>query len=475
LPRVARLVLCVLFGALSAGVLGGCLGESDSDKGEKVFLDAGCGNCHTMAAAGTSGKRGPNLDRLRPDTSAVVRQVTNGGNGMPAFADKLSSDEIFQLASYVKDATANASVTGTAAFKPDDTKLAECERTQSWPCYEQAFGNITYNDGPQRSLKLLQARMDAVQAVRTNCHRIAHAMGGAGLALLKTPGRAFAAGNATCWSGYYHGVLEKGFAGVEDDDLNEKARDLCSEGSLRRDLFLTYQCVHGLGHGLMIHTGYDLPRALGTCDALQSDWDQRSCSGGVFMENFTTFYQVQSRWLKANDYLYPCNAVKERHKYFCYYLVTSRILRLVNWEWETVAAVCRRAEANWVGTCFESFGRDVSGFVQDDPRGAIKLCRLAREHLSDCIYAVSRDIVNQDGGRFSRATRFCDQSPNRISRAQCYRGIGTTVAVLANNPRQRGVLCERLTRSPRDAGSCKGGAQFATPDTTPSTGGRNLG
>jgi mono/diheme cytochrome c family protein len=69
--------------------------------GEEVFASAGCGGCHTLAAAGTSGTVGPDLDSLGPTTEQVVAQVTNGGGGMPAFADDLSTEEILAVAEYV--------------------------------------------------------------------------------------------------------------------------------------------------------------------------------------------------------------------------------------------------------------------------------------------------------------------------------------------------------------------------------------
>ena len=40
-----------------------------------------------------------------------------------------------------------------------------------------------------------------------------------------------------------------------------------SPTAIRRRGFLDYQCRHGLGHGLMIQTGYDLPLALSICGA----------------------------------------------------------------------------------------------------------------------------------------------------------------------------------------------------------------
>ena len=57
-------------------------------------------------------------------------------------------------------------------------------------------------------------------------------MGGAALARFKGDvARAFIDGSPVCASGYYHGVLERGFAGVEDSQLAAKARDLCADRS----------------------------------------------------------------------------------------------------------------------------------------------------------------------------------------------------------------------------------------------------
>ena len=84
---------------------GGAATEGGAD-GETVFAEAGCGNCHTLGAAGASGTIGPNLDETNSSEEAVVSQVTNGGNGMPAFRDQLSDDEIRAVARFVVESTA---------------------------------------------------------------------------------------------------------------------------------------------------------------------------------------------------------------------------------------------------------------------------------------------------------------------------------------------------------------------------------
>jgi mono/diheme cytochrome c family protein len=79
--------------------------KGDSKKGSSVFASGGCGGCHTLAAAHSSGTVGPNLDQLKPDYRAVTAQVTNGGAAMPAFKSKLSAKQIADVSAYVVDST----------------------------------------------------------------------------------------------------------------------------------------------------------------------------------------------------------------------------------------------------------------------------------------------------------------------------------------------------------------------------------
>jgi mono/diheme cytochrome c family protein len=80
-------------------------GEGDAEAGALVFEEAGCGSCHTLEAAGSTGTVGPNLDELQPSLDSVVEQVTNGGGGMPAFGDQLTEQQISDVAAYVVEST----------------------------------------------------------------------------------------------------------------------------------------------------------------------------------------------------------------------------------------------------------------------------------------------------------------------------------------------------------------------------------
>ncbi len=70
-----------------------------------MFASAGCGGCHTLEAAGSSGSIGPNLDESQPDAALVVERVTNGMGAMPAFEGQLDEQQIQDVAAYVVAST----------------------------------------------------------------------------------------------------------------------------------------------------------------------------------------------------------------------------------------------------------------------------------------------------------------------------------------------------------------------------------
>jgi mono/diheme cytochrome c family protein len=75
--------------------------NADAAAGAKVFDSAGCGSCHTLAAAKSSGQVGPNLDEAKLGYDTVLQKVTNGGGGMPAFSGQLSEQQIRDVAAFV--------------------------------------------------------------------------------------------------------------------------------------------------------------------------------------------------------------------------------------------------------------------------------------------------------------------------------------------------------------------------------------
>jgi hypothetical protein len=374
------------------------------------------------------------------EAAIAVAVLANGGSGTP-----------------VARAAPLHPVAGS--FRPDDTSLGDCADQR---CFEQAFGNIAYYRSAEEALTLVED-MYANQA-DAGCHRIVHAIGSA--SLVRNEGdvaRTFAQGGSVCFSGYYHGVLERSLVGVKSRNargLARVARGLCTGVDIDPTIWLRLQCLHGLGHGLMITTGYTLPLSLAVCDRLQTGWAERSCNGGVFMENLGTSYGVASRWLRDDDPVYPCNAVADEDKRTCFDLVTTQILRTVDGDFEEAATICSRVQQRWEGDCFRSLGRDAVSQVGDQPADVLPLCAVARPHgrENECVAGAAATLAsNYKSG--IEAAALCRAAPT-ATRADCYFGVGGLMArFLADDDIPAG--CSTIADGPRDASACvRGGRHY---------------
>jgi hypothetical protein len=340
-------------------------------------------------------------------------------------------------------------------FEPTRVKIEDCS---DQACLEQAYGSLAYYSGPKHALAVLEKE---VGSTTNACHRIAHIIGAASLVRFeRNVGRTFAEGSAVCASGYYHGVLERSLVNVADRSasvLGGVARGLCDDPSVKALTELEYQCLHGLGHGLMITTGYNLPLALQVCDHLADEWESSSCNGGVFMENISTSYGFRSTWLKDDDLVYPCDWVAKEDKLTCYQLVTSRIIGAIGPDWERVAEICAGVERGWVSSCFESYGRDVAGQAHRDPGEILELCAVARPDggEDECITFAAYDLVGNDASG-EQAASLCSGLDDAL-RETCFHAIGLIRARATPTRADALAGCRVLADGP-DAAACARGA-----------------
>jgi hypothetical protein len=336
-------------------------------------------------------------------------------------------------------------------FEPDETQIEECGDDVA--CLQQAFGNVAFQDGPRRALALFESRLASDSVVEQACHRIVHAIGSASLA--RSGGdiaRTFALGSPTCVSGYYHGILERAFLGVTSPGkLAASARSLCVSAGMRRHGFLDYQCRHGLGHGLMIQTGYDLPVTLSICARLGSGWDRRACASGAFMENVDTRFGVVSRWLDEDDPLYPCGTVATFDGRSCYLRAAARLLSFNEGDFAKTAASCGRLR-DWARTCFQGLGREATDAAPHDPRKTRELCRRTGSGEADCLFGAARTIANASGARGVEPARALCAGVSDGARSECFSGIGLVLGMLYPTDSAREAACVRIAG--RYAGAC---------------------
>jgi mono/diheme cytochrome c family protein len=73
----------------------------DPEAGAAIFASAGCGGCHAFEPAGSTAQVGPALDGTVLTADQVAQVVDAGRGAMPAFADRLTDEEIADVAAYV--------------------------------------------------------------------------------------------------------------------------------------------------------------------------------------------------------------------------------------------------------------------------------------------------------------------------------------------------------------------------------------
>ena len=344
-------------------------------------------------------------------------------------------------------------------FVADATALADC--AGSYSCLEQAFGNIAFERGPKRALAVFETELVRNKDVERDCHRIVHTIGSATYARYDGDvARTFAEGSSTCASGYYHGILERAFVGITSKaELGEAARGLCLGVGIRRQSFLDYQCRHGLGHGFMIQTGYDLPTALSLCSGLGTGWDRVTCTSGSFMENVSTRFGYRSSWLDEADPLYPCNRVAVQHRRSCYVRATTWILQVEKNDFRRTADRCVAA-GRWAAVCFRGFGRDaVVEARYRDFRKVRTLCGLSGRYAGDCYFGAARTFSDGEGmAGARRAAAFCATAPEAY-RSDCAGGFGIVVGLVFATTRGTAAAPALSSRALRERVCRRGGGR----------------
>jgi hypothetical protein len=344
------------------------------------------------------------------------------------------------------------------SFVADETEVDSCTGDADYACLQQAFGNVAFKQGAKRALSLFDTQMKTDTRVRADCHRIAHVIGSAAYARYdNNVARTFAVGSSTCASGYYHGILERAFVGVTTKaKLVEVARSLCVASAIRPRSFLDYQCQHGLGHGLMIQTGYDLPIALATCAELRTRWDEVVCTGGAFMENVTTRFGFRSPWLDDEDPLYPCPGIERRHRQSCYLRAPVRVLEYHGSDFAKSAATCAALDRASATACFRGLGREAVSIARYSAGKIISLCRSAGTHAGECLLGAARTVGDGSGlPGAERSARMCETAP-RGTRSSCFSGVGIIVGLLYPTHASRRAACAKLSGT--HAGDCTSAA-----------------
>lgn len=312
---------------------------------------------------------------------------------------------------------------------------------------DQALTASLRSYGPQKTLQTLST-LEAKGVL--DCHQRAHQAGRIAAQIFPIE-KAFREGSGECHSGYFHGTTEEYFAKYETANLSTNLKKLCTS-SLNG--FFRHQCYHGVGHGLMGWSNYEIGEALASCDLLEEQIDQSSCATGVFMENYTGAFEKEknpdptvghiSKYL-SSDPQYPCNVVSDKYKGNCYFLQTSRMIQIFGVDFQKVADECKKAPQQYQSLCFASMGRDVGGSTNRVASESIKQCSHAPigNAQTACLLGAVQDYFWDPSGA-SSAVNFCKLLNLPDQKSSCYSMIVQRAGEVLTNYGQKLTFCAEV-------------------------------
>ncbi len=301
------------------------------------------------------------------------------------------------------------------------------------------------------------------------CHQRAHLLGRIAYELFGAA--AFALSGHECKSGSYHGATEALF---RERGTSNLAADVATICKITPNTFFRHQCTHGIGHGLMAWTNYELREALGFCDHLDSGKrgrnDARSCYSGVFMENVVGALSGEmghhTKDLSRDDPHYPCNILDKKYVGTCYFYQTSHMIELFRGDFRNLAVACAESPGHAQHLCFRSMGRDVGATSKWHPEMVLKYCGYVSDEMNRalCISGAAKDWFWEASGA-APAISLCRLASEPTAKALCYIGIIERARNIFKTPAEVASFCAAVEPSfqlPVEYGGCAALARQAS-------------
>ena len=289
-------------------------------------------------------------------------------------------------------------------------------------CYRDYFAGVMREQGADTAVAEIAALSETDDYVARDCHQVVHDLGNDAADYYGDVGIALTYEGSACWSGYYHGVVEYAISQFGGTELFDEMPNICTTAAAQRYSFTHYNCVHGLGHGVMLNTDGDLFGSIPYCETLPDHWELSSCVGGAIMENVVSAQQGIATDVRTDDLIYPCNVIDDDYVDECFAMQTSWMLFRLGYADENFAeafAICDTVREDMVDNCYRSMGRDISGSSLLEVGRVVRLCSLGDPaHQEECYVGASLNAVYNNHGT-EMATALCEAIEARMQDA-CY-------------------------------------------------------
>lgn len=239
-------------------------------------------------------------------------------------------------------------------------------------------------------------------------------------------------------------------------------------------------CYHGLGHGILAYTDYELPKAVELCQKTGTNeygfQEASQCAGGTIMEIISggdhdkkTWGAKRTKYLKADDPFYPCSAtfMPKDSKNICYTYLTPYLWEAVganlgnptNEDFVKSFALCDKIPyGEYKNICFGGFGKEFVGLAKardirnienlsdDEMMKIYNWCNLAnnKEGIRECLSNALSSIYWGGENDRSTAIRFCNIITDSTSQSSCFQNLIGQVSHYIQDPNYRKSFCEEL-------------------------------
>ena len=243
-------------------------------------------------------------------------------------------------------------------------------------------------------------------------------------------------------------------------------------------------CFHGLGHGVLAYSGYDLEKTIKLCEktgtAAYGNREFGECVSGAVMElisggfhNRELWEKAQTKYFKKNDPLYPCTAafMPEVALSLCYVYITPHLFNLAGADggrpapedYRKAFPFCNALSPNDKHNrdyCYGGFGKEFVVLAQDRDIRKIETmtreqfltvydwCRLAdnRDGTAACITHAMNSVYWGGENNRSASLRFCGVIDDPGFRDVCFSNLIGNIGFYIKDQDYKNAFCAEIPR-----------------------------
>lgn len=261
---------------------------------------------------------------------------------------------------------------------------------------EKEFREIVLEENPRVALLEAESRAKADDRFANSCHSLVHHIGHTSYEKYQDFGVAMQYSEPVCNVGYVHGISQALFK--NNKDITSDLLSVCDNYSIETSI--GWECIHGIGHGLMLATNNDVNQSLEYCDTYDSADKRWACYTGLFMENYNTNMMFHpSDFLDESNPFELCSALDSTYQDSCYHYAVHNYIRTHENDFQLGLARCGQLEGVASNYCARGVGDLAIKDNINTPLEIERLCMAAKTtnmQLS-CIGGMTSLYTNQYG------------------------------------------------------------------------------